>query len=303
MTLKYFSTFTGIGGLDWGLEKLGAECIGFSEIKDSSIRIYSRHYPACKNFGDITKINPKELPDFDVYTGGFPCQSFSLVGQRKGFSDRRGKMIFYVYDILLVKQPQYVVLENVKGIMTHDGGKTVERVLKLLQAAGYFVRILLLNSAHYRCAQARERVFFLCRRGKDFPAKNPAIMDGSKRFRDIRDHAGNYQCVAEERIIKKIENYLLIGGYDRVNTITTGISSSGRKTIVAQEDDGRLRKLTVTEAERLQGFPDGWNAGESARDAWFALGNAVNCNVSEYLFTDYLNGIWEDFAPKRSRKT
>ena len=72
---------------------------------------------------------------------------------------------------------------------------------------------------------------------------------------------------------------------------------------MTQEDDGRLRKLTVTEAERLQGFPDGWATGEGTRDAWFALGNAVNCAVSEYLFTDYLNGVWEDFMPKRLDKT
>jgi DNA (cytosine-5)-methyltransferase 1 len=301
--LKYLSTFTGIGGLEWGLEKTGAECVGFSEIKESSVRIYSRHHPKAKNFGDITKIKPEDLPPFDILLGGFPCQSFSLAGARKGFADRRGKMIFYIYDILLAKKPKYAVLENVKGIMTHDGGRTVERVLKLLQAAGYYVRIVLLNSAHYGSAQARERVFFLCQREKDFPAKNPVIVDGSKRFRDIRDQGETYQYVSEERIISRIDNYLLVGGYDRVNTITTGVSSSGRKAIVAQEDDGKLRKLTVVEAERLQGFPEGWTAGECARDAWFALGNAVNCKASEYLFTDYLNDVWEDFTSNNANKT
>jgi site-specific DNA-cytosine methylase len=72
---------------------------------------------------------------------------------------------------------------------------------------------------------------------------------------------------------------------------------------VAQEDDGRLRKLTVAEAERLQGFPEGWVAGEGGRDAWFALGNAVNCKASEYLFMDYLNGVWENFTPNKANKT
>jgi site-specific DNA-cytosine methylase len=300
--LKYLSTFTGIGGLEWGLEKTGAKCVGFSEIKESSVRIYSRHHPDAKNFGDITKIKPEDLPSFDILLSGFPCQSFSLAGARKGFADRRGKMIFYIYDILLAKKPKYAVLENVKGIMTHDGGRTVERVLKLLQAAGYSARIVLLNSAHYGSAQARERVFFLCQREKDFPAKNPLITDGSKRFRDIRDHEGVHQYVSEERVVSRIDSYLLVGGYDRVNTITTGVSSSGRKAIVVQEDDGRLRKLTVVEAERLQGFPEGWVAGENMRDAWFALGNAVNCNASEYLFTDYLNGVWEDFTSNNINK-
>jgi site-specific DNA-cytosine methylase len=128
-------------------------------------------------------------------------------------------------------------------------------------------------------------------------------MDGSKRFRDVRDHGGAYQYVSEERIISRIDSYLLVGGYDRMNTITTGASSSGRKAIVAQENDGKLRKLTVGEAERLQGFPEGWTAGEGARDAWFALGNAVNCNVSGYLFTDYLNGVWKDFMSNKANKT
>ena len=78
--LTYFSTFTGIGGLETGLRDLGAECVGFSEIADPSIRVYLRHYPRERNFGDITKINPGDLPDFDLLAGGFPCQRFSLAG-------------------------------------------------------------------------------------------------------------------------------------------------------------------------------------------------------------------------------
>lgn len=159
--MRYFSTFTGIGGLDWGLENMGAKCVGFSEIKESSIRIYNSHYPNHKNFGDITKIDPSLLPDFDVFTGGFPCQSFSLAGMREGFRDKRGRMIFHIYDILVEKKPEYFVLENVKGIMTHDDGRTLESIMKLLAHAGYFVRVVLLNSAHYGSAQARERESFL----------------------------------------------------------------------------------------------------------------------------------------------
>lgn len=88
--------------------------------------------------------------------------------------------------------------------------------------------------------------------------------------------------------------FLLLGGWDRVNTLTTGPSSSGRKSLAVQESDGRFRYLTSLEGERLQGFPDGWTgvSGVSEGDRWFALGNAVNCRVSEYLFTDYLKGLW-----------
>ena len=175
--LKYFSTFTGIGGLDMGLEELKAQCVGYSEVRESSMKIYEHHYPKHKRFGDITKLDVANLPDFDVLTGGFPCQSFSMAGERQGFKDRRGKMIFYLYDILKAKQPKYAVFENVKGISNHDGGKTMKSVMKLLHSAGYHVRVVLLNSAHYGSAQARERVVFICRLGEDFPAKAPEIRD------------------------------------------------------------------------------------------------------------------------------
>lgn len=292
--LRYFSTFTGIGGLDAGLEALGAKCVGFSEIRESSIDIYKGHYPEHVNYGDITKIVPEELPDFDVFTGGFPCQSFSLAGARKGFEDRRGKMIFYIYDILVAKKPEYVVLENVKGIYTHDGGRTFERVFKLLSHAGYNVRAVLLNSAHYGSAQARERVLFIGRRGKDFEAKQPERRDDTKRFRDVRDAKGPFRYVSDKvmRRLLKGKGFIMLGGWDGVNTLTTGTSSSGRDQLVVQEADGRFRYVTALEAERLQGFPENWTAGRSEADRWFALGNAVNCRVSEYLFTDYLKGLW-----------
>jgi len=294
--LKYLSLFTGIGGLDWGLEKLGAQCVGFSEIKESSIRIYQRHYKDRKNFGDITKIKIEELPDFDILTGGFPCQSFSLAGMRKGFSDRRGQMIFIIYDILKAKKPEFAVLENVKGILSHDGGKTFRAVFKLLWSAGYWTRVVLLNAAQYGSAQARERVVFLCRRVKDFEEKNPEITDDTKKFRDIRDTKGPYRYLSEKAESRLMKNagmgFLMVGGYDRLNTITTGPSSSGRDILVTQDEKGKFRYLTALEAERLQGFPEGWTEGEREADRWFALGNAVNCKVSEYLFTKYLKDLW-----------
>lgn len=294
--LRYFSTFTGIGGLDFGLEKIGAKCVGFSEIRGSSIDVYLKHYPGHANFGDITKIVPESMPDFDVFTGGFPCQAFSLAGARQGFKDRRGQMIFHIFDILKAKQPEFVVLENVKGIVNHDGGDTYRSVFKLLSLAGYSVRVVLLNSANYGSAQARERVLFLCRRGKDFEAKRPEVVDNTKTFRDIRDAAGPYKYVSERALARfdggRGDGFIALGGYDRVNTVTTGPSSSGRDRLIVQEPDGKFRYLTALEGERLQGFPDGWTASAKEADRWFAIGNAVNCRVSEYLFTEYLKGLW-----------
>lgn len=294
--LRYFSTFTGIGGLDWGLEKQGAKCVGYSEIKKSSIEIYSKHFPDHHNYGDITKIKPEELPDFDIFTGGFPCQAFSVAGVRKGFTERRGQMIFYVYDILVAKKPEFFVLENVKGISTHNRGETYRNVFKLLMAAGYNVRVVLLNAAHYGSPQARERVVFIGSRSHDFPAKNPEKVDDSKRFRDIRVKKYEPTDVLTEKTLERLEGgnkyFTPVGGYDRLKTLTCGVSASGMRMLVTQEDDGTWRRLNVTEGERAQGFPDGWTEGVSNSKRWFAIGNAVNCNVSDYLFNNYLKGVW-----------
>lgn len=294
--MKLFSLFTGIGGLDKGLEGI-AEMVGYSEIKQSSIDIFEKYNKGkAKNWGDVTKINYEELPDFDILTGGFPCQSFSLAGLRKGFYDKKGskgQMIFYIYDLLLVKKPKYAVLENVKGLLNHDDGKTFRSVVKLLTAAGYYVRVLLLNSLYYGSAQSRERLIFLCSL-EDFDEKRPEMRDNKMRFRDIREPGGKYRVVEYEGKYKdKIEqkkkfSFELIGGYDRVGTLTTQYGC-GEKLVY---EDGKFRYLTVLECERLQGFPDGYTSGVSDGNRYWALGNAVNMNMGKYLFQDYLKGVW-----------
>ena len=290
--MRYFSLFTGIGGLDYGLVDWN-ECIGFSEIKKSSEKIYLSHYPKHKNYGDITKLNIKNLSDFDILIGGFPCQAFSLQGLRQGFEDKKGQMIFYVGDILRQKQPRHFILENVKGILNHREGKTLEDILRLFTWLGYYTRILLLNACNYGSAQNRERVIFLgCK--EDFEYKKVVKLDDSKRFRDFKDNGGEYRFIKlNKRNLEKINqkrkfNFELIGGYDRVGTLTTQYGC-GEKLV--QEGDN-WRYLTIKECERLQGFQDGWTEGISDNARYWALGNAVNCNMSNYLFKDYLKGLW-----------
>ena len=128
--MKYLSLFSGIGGLEYGLRNK-AKCIGISEIKNSSVRIYKRNYGEVYNIGDITKVEINRLVDFDGLLGGFPCQSFSLAGLRKGFEDKRGKMIFYIYDILKIKKEvmgmrsELVKLgKDLNGVSHHHGSLT-----------------------------------------------------------------------------------------------------------------------------------------------------------------------------------
>src|SRR3990167_8526531 len=163
--MKYLSLFSGIGGLEYGLRGLG-ECVGYSEIRESSLKIYERNCGIGNRIGDITKVDFGRLKDFDLLLGGFPCQSFSLAGMRKGFKDERGKMIFYIYEILKGEKPSYFILENVRGILDHERGSKCWSILKLLSGAGYFVRVVLLNALDYGVAQNRERVFFLSKSHK-----------------------------------------------------------------------------------------------------------------------------------------
>ena len=295
MAIKYFSLFSGIGGLEYGLENNGiGECIGYSEIKESSVRIYQSKYLNYNNLGDITKIEIEKIKDFDLLIGGFPCQSFSLAGFRKGLEDKKGKMIFYIYEILKEKKPSYFVLENVKGLLSHDKGNTYIKILKLLIFAGYYVRVILLNSIFYGSPQSRERILILGSL-KDFDKIIPQRVNDRILFRDIRDkNDNNYKIIPKTlNNIKKINqnvnyNYELIGGYDRVGTLMTSFGC-GNKAVSYND---WFRYLTPLECERLQGFPDDWTKGEKNQDRYFALGNAVNCNVSDYLFNGYLKKLW-----------
>jgi len=161
--MKYISLFSGIGGFEYGIQQSKYsehfECIGFSEIDKYAKSIYIRHFPGHKDLGDATKIRTEELPDFDFLVGGFPCQAFSVAGKRRGFNDTRGTLFFEIARILKDKRPRYFLLENVKGLLSHDKGKTFQTILKVLSDLGYVVQWTLLNSKDFQVPQRRERVF------------------------------------------------------------------------------------------------------------------------------------------------
>ena len=162
-TIKYFSMFSGIGGFEHGIEKADTqtdfECVGYSEIDKYAVSIYEKHYPNHTNYGDATKINTKDLPNFSFLVGGFPCQAFSLAGKRKGFEDTRGTLFFEIARVLQEKRPRYFLLENVRGLLSHDKGKTFQVILGVLADLGYNVQWIVLNSKNYGVPQNRERIF------------------------------------------------------------------------------------------------------------------------------------------------
>ena len=161
MTIRYFSMFSGIGGFELGLQnsKHNFECVGYSEIDGYARSIYEKNFPNHTCFGDATKIKTEELPDFDFLVGGFPCQAFSIAGQRRGFDDTRGTLFFEIARILKDKRPKYFLLENVRGLLSHDKGKTFQTILGVLSDLGYNIKFEVLNSKDFGIPQRRERIF------------------------------------------------------------------------------------------------------------------------------------------------
>jgi DNA (cytosine-5)-methyltransferase 1 len=239
---------TDIGGF-------GAVCVGYSEIDPYAIKVYERHFEHY-NYGNATTINAADLPDFDLLVGGFPCQAFSIAGKRHGFNDTRGTLFFDIARILAEKRPRHLVLENVKGLLSHDSGKTFQTILGVLSDLGYRVEWQVLNSKDFGVPQNRERIYIIGHlRGECGGQVLPIRQNGE---------------VSPERQ-RQVSP-----------TITQRYYKQGQSDpYVFNESTTRIRRLTPLECERLQGFPDNWTEGESDTQRYKMCGNAVTVNVVE----------------------
>jgi DNA (cytosine-5)-methyltransferase 1 len=167
-TLKVFEAFAGYGGASFALKraKIPHQTIGFSEFDKFAIELYEKNHPGVFGYGDITKINPMDIPDFDLFTGGFPCQPFSQVGLGQGEQDTRGTLFHDIIRICDVKRPKHILLENVRGLKTNRHGKTFETIVKKLTELGYDVVAELLNSKDYGIPQNRDRLWIYAYQGQ-----------------------------------------------------------------------------------------------------------------------------------------
>lgn len=161
--MKYLSLFSGIGGFEKGIAQACPEweCVGFSEIDKYARKIYQKHYPNHTDYGNIKDVNAEDLPDFNLLVGGFPCQAFSVAGKRQGFDDTRGTLFFDIARILRAKRPEWVLLENVKGLLSHKRGDTFAIIYEVLAELGYTVGWEVVNSCHFGVPQSRERIFII----------------------------------------------------------------------------------------------------------------------------------------------
>ena len=306
--MKFFDLFAGIGGFRVGLEAHGHECVGSCEIDKYARKIYGKNFGHEPEYKDVRDIDPKDIQDFDILCAGFPCQSFSIVGNRMSFEDKRGNLFFEIIRLAKEKRPSILLLENVKGLLSHEKGETFRIMLQTLDECGYDVSWQLLNSRYF-VPQSRERVYIIANLRGSSGRKILPLGKVSKRNDKSRKelyaedecsstltatywkgYGGGRPMIKESKPVQM--NYRAnvnsnmkerVQDRDETWTLTT---NSNDFTIT---DGDRVRKLTPIECERLQGFADNWTKGISDTQRWKCLGNAVTTNVVEYIV-----GHWND---------
>lgn len=318
--IKYIDLFAGVGGFRYGIEQIcktsddirfapndrrkllqgiqppKATCVYSNEWDKYANSVYKKHYKECDD-RDIRTVNAEELPDFDLLCGGFPCQAFSIAGKRGGFEDTRGTLFFEIARIVKQRKPRLLLLENVKGLLSHDKGRTFTTIISTLDELGYDIQWQVLNSKDFGVPQNRERVFIIghlrgTSRPKVFPIrtadgenaiKRLGHMRGYRRYNQTYDPSGvveaidtsgggggHQPCVfawskshrtGKTDADKKRHNYGKIEQRIKTGEFNTLNTGQGCRTQSSQNFVGegvKIRRLTPIECERLQGFPDNW---------------------------------------------
>jgi len=280
--IRVFEGFAGYGGASFGLKRSGLnyEVVGMSEFDKFASQLLAQNFPGIKNWGDITQIDPKELPDFDLFTGGFPCQPFSSAGMQLGFDDKygRGTLFFHIIRICKEKRPQYLLLENVKGLTQKKFTETFETMKQSLRDLGYGeLAYAVLNSKDYGIPQNRERLWMFARLGglpENFNIVPPKIKL-KHRFGDFLDsdvpsvlYLSDAQ-IAHLKVKHNIASFLVDEPlcFDVYNkkikrdamciTITQPEHNSLRVIEVPKDGKEIVRKMSVDEQFRFMGFENG----------------------------------------------
>ncbi len=298
--ITFLDMFAGVGGFRAGLERAGGyECVGHCEIDKHADRAYRAVYDVKEGevyYEDATTIDTDTMPDFDLLCAGFPCQSFSVAGKRQGFFDPRGTMFFEIARVLRAKQPAYLLLENVPGLLSHDKGRTFATILHELCELGYSVEWQVLNSKDFGVPQSRQRVFIVGYLNPRCAGKILLREANAKALIQIvgESSGGNSDVLLIKEATNRGYREALPGdsvnisfaGYNQkrgrvgkgiCNTIDT-CGSQGVMTLC-----GRIRRLMPRECFRLQGFTedqiDRLLETTSDSQAYKQAGNAVTVNV------------------------
>lgn len=268
----FIDLFAGIGGFHIAMHDLGGECVFASEWDDDCRKTYAANFrkiapnlfdkngnPNKLFAGDITKLLPREIPNHDILCGGFPCQPFSQAGHKKGFEDTRGTLFFNVAAILKEKQPVAFFLENVRGLFTHDGGKTFEVIKNTIDELGYDLFYDIVKASDFDCPQHRPRLYMIGIK-KEYHLKYefPSPIALTKNMSWVFDGA---------QVNKEIGFTLRVGGKSS--------PINDRRNWDGYIVNGTEKRLTPKEGKRMQGFPDDFEFPVSNSAAMKQLGNSV----------------------------
>ena len=312
MKASFFDAFAGVGGFRLAFEREGFECVGWCEIDEWCQKLYRYYYePDGEYFkADILAIDPRELPDFDIITAGIPCQPFSYAGKRRGLKDERGLLLWLAFfDIVRVKRPKVVLIENVRGLLSSRGGRDFAWVLLQMARLGYSVEWCVLNSKDFGVPQNRERVFVVGHSGGECPAKVFPLEEGDKiRYTPPRKASEEGARLWDSSGVRRATdaNYGKGGGsrthiavfdpYNRrlprdqsaVTALRTNDRNGNAWIVELRGVKIRIRKLTPLECFRLQGFPDdivraARKLGISDTQLYKMAGNAVTVPVAQSI--------------------
>jgi DNA (cytosine-5)-methyltransferase 1 len=264
--IKFIDLFAGIGGFHLAFHNLGADCVFVSEWDKHAVETYKANFEKISpkifknnNFvGDITKVDADDIPDFDILTGGFPCQPFSQAGHKKGFGETRGTLFFDVARIIDKKRPAAFFIENVRGLLNHDGGKTFKVIKKTIEEdLGYSFYYKVIKASDFGVPQHRPRLFMVGFRDNtidfEFPEPVPLKMTMSDVF--------------EGKVPRDVGFTLRVGG--------VGSGLHDRRNWDTYLVDGIPKRLSPKEGLRMQGFPEDFIFPVSNNQALKQLGNAV----------------------------
>ncbi len=302
----FIDLFAGIGGIRRPYQKLGGKCVFSSEIDKFAIKTYEANWNETPS-GDITKIDAKDIPKFDILLAGFPCQAFSIAGKRKGFNDIRGTMFFEVERILEYHKPKCFMLENVKGLLNHDKGKTFKIMMDILtKKLKYKVYCDVLNAKDYGVPQNRERVIIVGFKNPNVKFEFPEPSKEKVKVGDILEKNVDPKYTISDKIWeshqrrKKLNKEKGNGfGYSLFNenslytsTISARYYKDGSEILIEQKNKNP-RRLTPREAARLQGFPDDFKFVVSDMQLYKQFGNSVPTKMIEAVANNVYKALKE----------
>ncbi len=301
---KFIDLFAGIGGIRRPFDKLGGKCVFSSEIDKFAIQTYFANFGEIPS-GDITKIPASEIPDFDILLAGFPCQAFSIAGKRKGFQDTRGTMFFEIQRILEYHKPKCFMLENVKGLLNHDKGKTFKTIIDILEKKlKYKVYYKVLNAKNFGMPQNRERIIIVGFLEQSIEFKFPEPFDIQTRLGDILEKKVDSKYTISDKLWashqrrreenKKKGNGFGYSLFDENSAYTSTISARYYKDgseILIKQKNANPRKLTPREAARLQGFADDFILVCSDAQCYKQFGNSVPTKMIEAISVNIIKSL------------